>query len=587
MSSNPFRKKTPATLDISRTSSKSSMRCDDPSASGNSKDNKPVRRVRVLSPPPLSPDASVWSLDGAQPSGSHSDDTLRFSDLDPASDPFGGTSSTDESDRDRDGTMTQSYHLVQEKAAVVTTPANPFSKPSLHVQRPGDLQTERRGEGEVLKAAVAGKKALNVDAFRSLLMTGRIGDEQHHEPTAKQTSATVQPVSPLNATANIANDLNDDSSVSSTSESQVEQDEVQEVSSLTSPQDPLKERKLAARPPPPSSRHGKSLIKQHESGPGTRLDDENASQGLVSARLQAVSPLRGSLDDDVQPFVAYRELDTVSTEAEVNETSQPQADSTARRQNTTKKSAPAPPPPPRRGHSRSDTKLPPPAHSPSCAHQPSSSSSSSFSSAAAAAAAGNLASRPETTKPSGPVPTPPPSRRPHTASRQTSQLSASAPGVSSPTSARASILTDHAEPAPSPPWPDLSPAHHHHSSKSSAPPHPPPPPPPPPARQSSTRRPSSLHSTTEGQSRRVSSASESRSRDGPGVLVSPPPPPPPPRNRSGSGHGAKRASEVASPVEGLGLGTGNGGKGNGKGADILADLDALQREVDALRGKMN
>ncbi|KAG6284950.1 hypothetical protein E4U09_007543 [Claviceps aff. purpurea] len=570
MSSNPFRKKTPATLDTSRTSSKSSMRCDDPGASGDSKDNKnnkenkPVRRVRVLSPPPLSPDASVWSLDGAQPPGSHSDDTLRFSDLDPASDPFGGTSSTDESDRDRDGTMTQSYHLVQEKAAVVTTPANPFSNPSSHVQGPGDLQTERREEGEVLKAAAAGKKALNVDAFRSLLMTGRVGDEQHHEPTAKQTLSTVQPVSPLNATANIANNLDDDSSVSSTSESQVEQGEEQAVSSLTSPQDPPKERKLALRPPPPSSRHGKSL-KQHEPDPGTRLDEENASQGAVSARPQAVSPLRGSLDDDIQPFVTYRELDTVSTEAEVNEASQPQADSTARRQNTTKKPAPAPPPPPRRGHSRSDTKVPPPAHSPSCAHRPSS------------AAAGDPASRPETTKPSGPVPTPPPSRRPHTASRQTSQLSASAPGVSSPTSARG----DHAEPASSSHWPDLS-AENHHSSKSSAAP------PPPPARQSSTRRPSSLHSTTEGQPRRVSSASESRLRDGPGVLV--PPPLPPPRNRSGSGHGAKRASEVASPVEGPGLGTGTGtgtGKENGKGADILADLDALQREVDALRGTMN
>ncbi|KAG5967140.1 hypothetical protein E4U56_001004 [Claviceps arundinis] len=578
MSSNPFRKKTPATLDTSRTSSKSSMRCDDPGASGNSKDNKPVRRVRVLSPPPLSPDASVSSLDGTQPPGSHSDDTLRFSDLDPSSDPFGGTSSTDESDRDRDRdrdrTMIQSYHLVQEKAAVVTTPANPFSKPSLHVQGLGDLQTERREEGEVLKAAAAGKKALNVDAFRSLLMTGRVGDEKHHEPTAKQTSSTVQPVSPLNATANIANDLDDNSFVSSTSESQVEQgEEVQGVSSLTSPQDPPKDKKLAIRPPPPSSRHGKSL-KQHEPGPGSRLDEENASQGAVSARPQAVSPLRGSLNNDVQPFVMYRELDTVSTEAEVNEASQPQVDSTARRQNTTKKSAPAPPPPPRRGHSRSDTKLPLPlpAHSPSCAHRPSS----------ATAATSDSASRPETTKPSGPVPTPPPSRRPHTASRQTSQLSASAPGVSSPTSTRGSIPTDHAESISSSPWPDLS-AENHHSSKSSAPP-------PPPARQSSTRRPSSLHSTTEGQPRRVSSASEGRSRDGPGVLV--PPPPPPPRNRSGSGHGAKRASEVASPVEGPGLGTGTGteagnGKGNGKGADILADLDALQREVDALRGKMN
>jgi hypothetical protein len=55
-----------------------------------------------------------------------------------------------------------------------------------------------------------------------------------------------------------------------------------------------------------------------------------------------------------------------------------------------------------------------------------------------------------------------------------------------------------------------------------------------------------------------------------------PPPPPPPRNRGSSPNtdGSRKASGEAH------------GAGSGNSADILADLDALRREVDALRGQM-
>lgn len=53
--------------------------------------------------------------------------------------------------------------------------------------------------------------------------------------------------------------------------------------------------------------------------------------------------------------------------------------------------------------------------------------------------------------------------------------------------------------------------------------------------------------------------------------MGPPPPPPPKRGRAGSGRGG---------------GTVEGEEGDEKSAnEILADLDKLQREVDALRGR--
>ncbi|KAG5977164.1 hypothetical protein E4U55_006978 [Claviceps digitariae] len=548
MSSNPFRKKMPGTTDGLRTSSpKSSMRCDDHLGASDDRKNRPTRRVRVLSPPPLSPDASKWPHGGSQPPDSLSDDTFGFSNYHPTSDPFSGNL-TDESDRDSTSTPApapapapspQSHH-GRSRATSNTTPANPFSKPFQHGEASDDLQKERKEEGEVLKAAHAGRRSLNVDAFRSLLMTGRIGDDaasvstqRHGSSSDDKKSSTCHSVSLSNATPRTIHSGGDGRSEEDSYyyESQVEGD--QEASnSLASSQQTNKDRKLAPRPPPPSSRHGKSL-RQHESVPDHSRGADDTLADEVNARHQEVSALRRSLDDDAQ-LPSHRELgrgipaELEEVEADADADADEPQPPAVRRDNPSKKSAPAPPP--RRGHPRSDSRA------------------ADVEGSRQNCSAGEPTSRSESTRSSGSIPAPPPSRRPHTTPRQSSQRSASSVSLSKPANHAVSAyplssgnpLDSSSSKSPGPPAPASSPSHA---------------PTPPPARQSSTR-----------------------SREGPLV----PPPPPPPRNRSGSGNNAavsKKSSDASLAAQHA--------ASMGKSAGILADLDALQKEVDALRGKMD
>ncbi|KAG6011033.1 hypothetical protein E4U21_000064 [Claviceps maximensis] len=583
MSSNPFRKKTAAATGSFRTSSpKSSMCCDDHLAASDDMEKKPFKRVRVLSPPPLSPDDLKWNMDESHPLGSLSDDTPDVSNYYPTSDPFSGTS-TDESDCDSVITLASvpppQNHDARDRATRNTTPANPFTKTLQHVEASDKLQSERKEEGAVLKAAHAGgRRPLNVDAFRSLLMTGRVDDDatsmpiQRHESTAEKKSSTYLPGSLSNATPRTIHNADDDSDDSDDS-SQDSCDEVlvkrdQEASIPVSSQQQInKDRKLPPRPPPPSSRHGKS-IRQHESVPhlSRGAGDDVLTQAL-GARHQTLSSQRRSLDAGAQ-LATHGELEALP----------PQVESVVRRDNTSKKSAPAPPPPPRRGLPRPEnTKV------------------ADIEGLRPTFPSAEPVFRSEGARPSGSVPAPPPSRRPHTAPRQSSQLSTSSMS-SLKTTARTSRYSDDAVPAYSSP-PSETPPLDSYSSKSSMPPVPPrpsfsqlvpprpsfsqpvplppPPPPPPAARQSSTRRPPNLH-TIESSHRHI--APETRSRGEGSSVV--PPPPPPPRNRSTSGNNATflKKSEANLPARHQ--------PARDNSAGILADLDALQREVDALIGRI-
>ena len=133
------------------------------------------------------------------------------------------------------------------------------------------------------------------------------------------------------------------------------------------------------------------------------------------------------------------------------------------------------------------------------------------------------------------VPAPPPPRRPH---------AAPFPQDTSPTAA---TPTQEVHSDIDPPVPKISA------------------PPPPPARNTSVRRPPSVHSV-EAPSRQVSS--DSTASQGGGKK----PPPPPARKRGSS----KGSMDVPRTMEN------EGEKGHGQA--ILSDLEALQREVDALRG---
>ena len=124
---------------------------------------KPVKQVRILSPPPLSPDSPSWSftaqplvVDGDQPRN------------DP--DPFEGASN-DDSDRE----IVSGPGQPQNSGWI---PPNPFTrtlKDVESVEGEKHLKKERRGEAAALKAGNIARRSLDVNAFKRLLMTGDSG----------------------------------------------------------------------------------------------------------------------------------------------------------------------------------------------------------------------------------------------------------------------------------------------------------------------------------------------------------------------------------------------------------------------------
>ncbi|KAK2591609.1 hypothetical protein QQS21_010706 [Conoideocrella luteorostrata] len=555
MSSNPFRKKAPGTLDTARTGSpKSSLRSEDPVAASDRK-SKPVKKVRVLSPPPLSPDSPEWKFDGSQPPARLSDDSFNFANYHLSFDPFNGASSASESDRDSTATPPpvmsslppqHQYQQSQDGVSANHIPANPFSKTLQDIEGFEELQKERKEEGEALKAANAGRKSLNVDSFGRLLMTGSVGDKATPVNTTDDDTLAMKSSSAVPApqrSRNFQGGYHQSSTDSSDSDEEEEgEEEDGDTSNAVAPRQPNKDKK--APPPPPSSRHGKSLS-QHIKLKEVLGDNDDVGHGLSIKSLSA-SQRRSAEEekeeedeeednDDEGESLSNRETGRVPA-GEAEEEIEPQLNSALNRTNTSRKPAPAPPPP--RGHTRSDSKV-------VDGDGPRRTSTE------------KAPTRSDSTRSSGHTPAPPPPRRPHTAPRQTSQIST--PSVSPPGTAQATILTDQLDYNNS----SSADALPHTLNKSSAPP-------PPPARHSSVRRPPSINNV-EATSRRISA--ENRSREG-----LPPPPPPPPRHRSGSGN---NVASLAKPPEGYIKAE------SGKSADILADLDALQREVDALRGKTN
>ncbi|OAQ96589.1 hypothetical protein LLEC1_06128 [Akanthomyces lecanii] len=172
---------------------------------------KPVKKVRVLTPPPLSPDSPEWpEVEPMHRTGAG---------LVPPPvdyDPFGG-SATDESDRDSTATPPNQRSAASgfptAPSAPGGPPGNPFSRTLQDMEDTAnkeELDLQQREEGEVLKAANADTPALNVDAFKRLF------------------EATSDKGGPKK-----------DRSVASSSTSN-------------------KDKKLVP-PPPPSSRHGKTI----------------------------------------------------------------------------------------------------------------------------------------------------------------------------------------------------------------------------------------------------------------------------------------------------------------------------------------
>ncbi|UNI17794.1 hypothetical protein JDV02_004113 [Purpureocillium takamizusanense] len=614
MSSNPFRKKALQAIDTGRAQSpaKSSLR----SSSSNSplpaaaaalegsdaaldsdvlRRPKPVKKVRVMSPPPLSPDSPEWPRSSSAPFYEYPppgavlgpDAAPAFAYAPGPGDPFNGApaSADDESDREtasstatppppprppaaavkgrNPGTLvaapmpisTPTSSLESAAAAAAAgVPANPFSKTLQDLEQSRELEAQNRSEGEALKAGnAAARQSLNVDSFRRLLMTGKADDDDAARKQDDLTGSINRPTA-----------RDEDDTSESTDYITTEDEAGRAQSSSPNQQKSSKEKK--APPPPPSSRHGKSL----KEDASARLAPSTTTSTDINKPLP-ISPVRRSYDDE-SPFdresagkVPESEEEPEEKLAEESESTTQSLATTPARQPSLRKSAPAPPP--RRGHARSDTRsesqLPQPQHD----------------------APARTSTDDGTPRQPAQAPLPPPPRRPHATPRQTSsqggsaaqivQAAASTPSLShyyESDSDRAAAASD-ATPAGSSPSASKLPS--------------PRPPAPPPARNSSVRqRPPSV-SSVDGISRRISGEAPPRtSRDGAPPHLGPPPPPPPKRQRgnsSSSTNDLRRASGESASRPQL---QHPSGESSGKGVDILADLDALQREVDALRGKM-
>lgn len=426
---------------------------------------KPIKKVRLVTPPPLSPDSPVWP--------DQQDPSIGFS--------------IDNYEPDSFGVYPPAEDILSTKPSADRgpPPANPFSKTLQDLQ---GLQDGQEGEAEALKAGQPAKQSLNVDSFRRLLMTGKSSEEE------AGPAQTTEPTNNLPA--------------------------------ITSPS---KDRKLP--PPPPSSRHGRTLKTD------TYMTDDTAGEQLKHTTEVAKHNISASDENE--------KTDTSDDASSVFEYQTQPAATPPATQTTAKKPVPAPPP--RRGHGRTDTKTN--ISTIESAPEPVSLNTGEPRQIASPTPVEPGSTRPESIKSPSNAPAPPPPRRPHAAPKQPlsaghspSISTSSVPQAISPSPSES--VSQNAE-TPS------------KSSKVSAPP-------PPPTRNASSRRPPSTH--TDGAGRRLTA--ESRSRDS--TMV---PPPPPPRQRGSSPHEQRLSDALSSPD-------------SGKGADILADLDALQREVDALRGKV-
>ncbi|KAI0427873.1 hypothetical protein F5Y09DRAFT_15382 [Xylaria sp. FL1042] len=583
------------------------------------KPKKIIKKVRVQSPPPSSPEDAVpvtrfpalEPFDDDDDDDSTSESSKSNGQVD---DPFGA------GEVDPDSKLASEPPLPQ-------IPPNPFARTLQDIERRGQAHDANTAD----PATGASKGSLDVDSFKRLLLTGYANLPQLNQ-TATDSAGNPSRTAPSPGALPDAASATDTSSISKQSifdalhetprtSHEISESEASEERKGVLPTSPLAAVPSASarkKPPPPSSRHGK-LIKIELGADSNSRDVKPAASskglepvspsGATPRKVSSESgtplhspqgttdinkplpapPLRASGDEDVEsPFDREAAGKVPEAFAELQAHPRPPTPPPTTRnrsgsQTSTQSRKPAAPPP--RRHGRSDSKIPPINPTGTDEDPPRSSLESTRSRAESLRVNAN----PE--KPSF-APAPPPPRRPGHG-RQGSFFAnvnhgGPSPGVSPSMSEKertqwGSGIT----PMPSP---GITPGHSQSltaisaglngQNKHS-------PPPPPPTRKQSTRRPPSVRSM-ESSNGPTPSRKVSREKD------SGAPPPPPPRAR-GSGRSALDASALSGEGARKGsvgsLSTGNGSTtptvtDNGRNGDeILADLDALQREVDELMRK--
>lgn len=503
---------------------------------------KPVKKVRVQSPPPSSPEAD--SIPQSLPIPIPRPDDFSSTDNDPFE-----NATTDSSEDSGDETETLKSTSV---------PPNPFQKTLATLERTegGDSSNTPIHAGTPGGTAV-GRASLDVEAFKRLLMTG--------SADAAAPASSLAP--PIHIGQLPLNDGGSSTDASSSASRQSIFEPIQEIhpeSPRTSHEvsDPDDERRRFAtdglasserrKPPPPSSRHGKLIKVELRDDPTPRVDTSHLPgwKGLQQSLISPLSAQSVRSPTDLNkplpaaPTRASHESDreSVFDKEAAGKTPEPASPSSTQ----TRKTPPAPPLTRRHSQLVSESK----ATRPASVRLPTNTEEGGLS-----------LSNYENTVSQSAVKAPPlpPTRRPASI-RNLSQAD------SIPSSG-----TSQEQQGP-------------RSKSGSAPT-------PPPARMASTRhssRPPSVMSM-ELTNKRGSTA---------------PPPPPPPRQRassrtsmegpvlsSGSSRRASsdyyRRSIDSTREDSFTPQTDHGrlSEGNSGANDILADLTALQREVDALRGQ--
>jgi hypothetical protein len=504
---------------------------------------KPVKKVRVQSPPPSSPE--VDSIPQSLPTPIPQPGDFPSTDNDPFE-----NATTNSSEDSGDETETLKSTSV---------PPNPFQKTLATLERTeGGDSSNAPVHASTPGGTSFGRAFLDVEAFKRLLMTG----------SADAAGPAPGLAPPINIGQLALNDGSSSTDASSSASRQSIFEPIQEIhpeSPRTSHEvsDPDDERRRFAtdglasserrKPPPPSSRHGKLIKVELRDDTAPRVDtsllpiwkgtQQSSMSPLSTQSVRSPTDLNKPLP--AAPPRASHESDreSIFDREAAGKTPEPASPPSTQ----TRKTPPAPPLTRRHSQLVSESKATRPASMRLPTNAEEESSSSSYE---------HILSQ-STAK----APPPPPTRRP-----------ASVRNLSRADSIPSSGTSPQEQQRP-------------RSKSGSAPT-------PPPARMASTRqssRPPSVMSM-EMTSKRASTG--------------PPPPPPPPRQRassrtsmegpvlsSGSSRRASsdyyrrsidstREESFASQADHGGLSEGSSGAN-----DILADLTALQREVDALRGQ--
>lgn len=538
------------------------------------KPKKIVKKVRVQSPPPSSPEDAVPV-------------TTRYPPID-YDDASSVSSASRDDDDDDDGRADpfnaeladgDAEHYIAGEPPLPRPPPNPFSKTLGHLEN--SVPDQESG------AASGARGSFDVDSFKRLLLTGYAntpGPGGHSGNTGAAIGPGAAPGHDGASTTD-ASSVSRQSIVDAMQETPRTSHEISEAEEnserrgihTSSPLSTAQSASGRKKPPPPSSRHGK-LIRMElgvEAAPGSTARDPRRPTSIDTTQPLArqntppsasdvnkplpLPPNRRTEDGTESPFdrEAAGKLPEALADLTINpHPPTPPAGTRSRSESQVSTGTvssirkPAAPPPrrPGLGQGRTEPQASPQVASPGEEDPPRGSMDSSRSRAESLRGVA--------------APAPPPPRRPAHGRSASSVMSPSgssfvslsslggSDGTSSPKGAvldqphtggaMATVTTSKDG------LPKLSP------------------PPPPPARHSSTRRPPSISSSEIG-SRRVS-----KEKEGGGI----PPPPPPPRGRGGSRGNAGKP--VTDPAD-FAIPT-------GAGADILKDLETLQRELNAAMG---